>query len=247
VWSHRDTPQLETAVIQEVKLPEVTAASAPVAVPDVLAASAVQAPIALANVTEPVVQPALKDKAKVAEPKAKEADPKAKVTEHKVNAPEPKAKVVEPKPAAVAPKPVVAEPKAKVVEPKAKVAEPKPAAVEPKAKPAEPKAVTPPTVAAPVLVPPATGKPDPALARLQKRPIHIVFLEETWVQIMDTHGEVLLARTNPAGSEKWIGGGPRAPYQVSIGKAKAVRLIYNGREVDLSHYNQSGLVHLELK
>lgn len=229
VWSHRDSPKLERAVVEEVKLPESAVVAAPVsavAVPDVLAASAVQIPTALVKVAEPVAQPASKDKPKVAEQKTKEVETKAKV--------------VESKPGVVAAKP-------NVVESKAKVAEPKPAVVEPKTKPVEAKAVKPPVVAAPIAVPAATGKPDPALARLQKRPIHIVFLEEAWVQIIDTHGEVLLARTNPAGSEKWIGGGPRAPYQVSVSKTKSVRIFYNGREVDLSRYNQSGLVHLELK
>lgn len=216
VWSHRDSPKLERAVIEEVKLPESAVSAVPASaavVSGVLAVSAVQMPIALVKVAEPVVQPAPKDKPKVTEQKAKEIETKAKV-----------------------------------VEPKPNVAEPKPVVVESKTKPVEAaKAVKPPVVAAPTAVPAATGKPDPALARLQKRPIHVVFLEEAWVQIIDTHGEVLLARTNPAGSEKWIGGGPRAPYQVSIGKAKSVRLFYNGREVDLSRYNQSGLVHLELK
>lgn len=85
-------------------------------------------------------------------------------------------------------------------------------------------------------VPVQAAKPDVSLDALKKRPIHIVFTGETWMEIVDTNGEVLLSRTNPAGSEKWIGGGRRAPYEISIGKVRAVKITYKGREVDLSQF-----------
>lgn len=97
------------------------------------------------------------------------------------------------------------------------------------------------SVVTPVVVPAAVtaqvAKPDVPLDALKKRPIHIVFTGETWMEIVDTNGEVLLSRTNPAGSEKWIGGGRRAPYEISIGKVRAVKITYKGREVDLSKFN----------
>ncbi len=213
VWSHHESPKLERTVLEEVKLPDVVVASAPVpASPGEVVQSAVQAPGVMAKIMEPVVAPVARDKPKAVEP--------AKV-------PVP---IIVPQ---VSLKPVVA---AKVIEPvKASVPLEKPKAAEPA------------TGAAPVSVPLMSGKPEVPLEQLKKRPIHVVFLDEAWLQITDTNGEVLLSRMNPAGSEKWIGGGRRAPYQVSIGKAKSVRLFYKGREVDLSHYNQTGLVQLELE
>jgi cytoskeleton protein RodZ len=110
--------------------------------------------------------------------------------------------------------------------------------------PAKPKAALPVPVVAAAAVPPVPGVP---LEQLKKRPIHIVFSEDAWMEIKDVNGEILLSRMNTAGSEKWIGGGRRAPYQVAIGKASAVRIYYKGREVDLSQHKQTGLVHLVLE
>lgn len=167
VLNPRDTSQPQGVVVEEVKLPDATATSAPVvAVPDAVAASAVQ--VVPAKPVEPLVTTA---------------------------------------------------------------------------PPAKPKAVVP----APVAVPLVSGKPEVSLEQLKKRPIHIVFSDDAWMEITDVNGEVLLSRMNPAGSEKWIGGGRRSPYQVAIGKTSAVRIYYKGREVDLSQYKQTGLVHLVLE
>jgi len=134
-----------------------------------------------------------------------------------------------------------------------KVVEPaKAAVVAPKVIPP----VTPAVVAKPKLVEPSAvvAKPSPVvekptlpLDQLKKRPIHIVFTQDSWMEVVDTNGELLLSRMNLAGTEKWIGGGRRAPYKVAIGKAAAVKVFYKGREVDLSKYNQSGVVRLVLE
>lgn len=102
------------------------------------------------------------------------------------------------------------------------------------AKPAEPSLVPPSSTAIP-------------LEQLRKRPIHIEFVEESWMEIKDVNGELLLSRITPAGDEKWVGGGNRAPYQVTIGKAGAVRLYYHGKQVDLSHFNPAGVAKLVLE
>ena len=149
-------------------------------------------------------------------------------------------------------KPVQVSPAPKVVEP-SKVSESLKAVVVPKVTPpattpivaAKPKVVTPaPVVVTPPLV---VEKSTLPLDQLKKRPIHIVFAQDSWMEIVDTNGEMLLSRMNLAGTEKWIGGGRRAPYQVAIGKVGAVKLYYKGREVDLSKYNQSGVVRLVLE
>ncbi len=250
LWSHRETTHVERTVIEEVKLPDLQVASAPVAASSV------------------VVAPVLVEPLPVAEVKL----PRSGESGLTVENPKP---VVAPTPPPVPGKPVapvksietVAVPVATVkpivlVPPKLVTPAPAPLpAVKPVSpvKVAQPAEVTPvplikpkvgaPTVApaATVVLPAVTAMPDAALERLKKRPIHIVFNEDTWMEIKDKNGELLLSRMNTAGSEKWIGGGQRTPYQVTIGKAKAVRLYYRGREIDLSKQSQTGLVHLVLE
>lgn len=95
-----------------------------------------------------------------------------------------------------------------------------------------------------VAAPPKSTVP---LAQLMKRPIHIVFNEDAWMEIIDVNGEILLSRVTKAGEEKWIGGGHRAPYSISIGKPGAIRMYYHGKEVDLSQYNPAGVAKLVLE
>lgn len=104
-----------------------------------------------------------------------------------------------------------------------------------------------PKASAPVVVAAPIATDDAALARLKMRPIHIVFIQDSWMEIVDVNGEMLLSRMNAAGAEKWIGGRGRAPYQVSIGKVDAVKIYYRGREVNLSQYKRGEVAHLVLE
>jgi len=123
-------------------------------------------------------------------------------------------------------KPKVAE---KAVAPVKPVVPEKPAVQEkPVVKPAP--VVTAPTAATP------EAKPPVALELLKRRPLHFVFSGAAWVEVIDVHGDILLSRTNVGGTEKWIGGPKRAPYDISIGHPGNVKLYYKGREIDLSAY-----------
>lgn len=82
----------------------------------------------------------------------------------------------------------------------------------------------------------AETKPPVALEQLKRRPLHFVFSGAAWVEVIDVHGDVLLSRTNVGGTEKWIGGPKRAPYDISIGHPGNVKLYYKGKEIDLSAY-----------
>jgi cytoskeleton protein RodZ len=175
------------------------------------------------------------------QPVAEKAAEPAKV--EAVKQPEPVAKQAE------AAKPLPAPPVAKPVEPVKTMEAPKPVA------PPKPPVSSPPaqdsrpiTAAVPeseATVEPA--KPEVPLALLMKRPIHIVFIEEAWMEIIDVNGEILLSRVTKAGEEKWIGGGHRAPYQITIGRPGAIRMYYHGKEVDLSQYNPAGVAKLVLE
>lgn len=132
--------------------------------------------------------------------------------------------------------------------------EPNPAVKKPEA--VQPLPVAKPTVvtqsvekasAAEAGMPDTQAKPEVPLALLMKRPIHIVFLEEAWMEIIDVNGEILLSRVTQAGEEKWIGGGHRAPYQVTIGRPGAIRMYYHGKPIDLSQFNPAGVAKLVLE
>lgn len=82
---------------------------------------------------------------------------------------------------------------------------------------------------------------------LKRRPMHFVFTGDTWVEVLDVNGVILLSRTNLAGTEKWIGGPNRAPYDMSITHPERVKLYYKGREVDLSAYVGKGAAHFKVE
>lgn len=84
--------------------------------------------------------------------------------------------------------------------------------------------------------PAVTDKPPVSLELLKRRPLHFVFSADVWAEVIDVNGDILLSRTNPGGSEKWIGGPKRAPYDITIGHPESVRLYYKGKEIDLSPY-----------
>jgi cytoskeleton protein RodZ len=141
--------------------------------------------------------------------------------------PVPVVKAVEPAKVVEAPKPVVT-PKPVVASPSPQVSEPVTAAPESATQDSSPKSEVP-------------------LALLMKRPIHIVFIEEAWMEIIDVNGEILLSRVTQAGEEKWIGGGHRAPYNITIGRPGAIRMYYHGKEIDLSQYNPASVAKLVLE
>lgn len=84
--------------------------------------------------------------------------------------------------------------------------------------------------------PAVTDKPPVSPELLKRRPLHFVFSADVWAEVIDVNGEILLSRTNPGGSEKWIGGPKRAPYDITIGHPESVKLYYRGKEIDLSPY-----------
>ncbi|HLP99020.1 MAG TPA: RodZ domain-containing protein [Sideroxyarcus sp.] len=121
----------------------------------------------------------------------------------------------------------------KVTEPK-KVAEPKPSVAQPL-----------PQIEA-ASAPVAVKTPLP-LEILKRRPLHFVFSKDAWAEVIDVNGVILLSRTNPAGSEQWIGGPKRAPYDVTIAHPASVKLYYKGKEIDLSPYAAMDTARLKVE
>lgn len=91
---------------------------------------------------------------------------------------------------------------------------------------------------------PVPPKPALPLEVLKRRPLHFVFVDDAWAEVKDVNGAVLLSRVNLRGSEQWIGGPRRAPYEVSISRPSNVRLYFKGREIDLSEYAAMEVAHL---
>jgi cytoskeleton protein RodZ len=62
------------------------------------------------------------------------------------------------------------------------------------------------------------------------------FKGQSWVEIRDGKGRLLLSRLNPAGSEAEVSGRP--PFNVVIGNAPEVQLFYNDHEFDLEPHTK---------
>ncbi len=99
--------------------------------------------------------------------------------------------------------------------------------------------------AAPVLG--ESVKPAATSEALKRRPLHFVFVEDTWAEVIDGRGSVLLSRNNPRGTEKWVGGPRHEPYDISIAPPGNVRLYYKGKEIDLSAYAAMEVAHLKVE
>jgi cytoskeleton protein RodZ len=95
--------------------------------------------------------------------------------------------------------------------------------------------------------PVAAAKQSIPLEALKRRPLHLVFKESSWAEVIDAHGAVLLSRNNPRGSEKWVGGPRHAPYDISIAHPANVKLYFRGKEIDLSAYAGMDVVHLKVE
>jgi cytoskeleton protein RodZ len=93
--------------------------------------------------------------------------------------------------------------------------------------PAQPHSATVPAAA------PATGR------------IVLHFDAESWVEIRDASGKVLLSQLNPAGSEKVIQGTP--PFSVVVGNAQHVQLTYDGQAFDLAPHIRVEVARFTLK
>ena len=134
----------------------------------------------------------------------------------------------------------------------APVAAPAPAAVLPAvAPPALP--LTPVTPAVPAVAPaepaeaaepaapekPAVAKPAASGA------LHLEFGTESWAEIKDASGQMLLHKLNPAGSSVDIQGQP--PFDMVIGNAAQAKMTYNGRPVDLKPHIDATVARFTLE
>lgn len=72
----------------------------------------------------------------------------------------------------------------------------------------------------------------------------LAFSNDCWVRIEDATGKVLALGIKSAGSSLQLSG--QAPYSLTLGKASAVQLSYDGESVDLSQYPDTRAAKLTL-
>ena len=121
------------------------------------------------------------------------------------------------------------------VKPVAAAPAPKPALP---SKPPAPPAAEPATPAADTVAAPATTKPS-------ERQVTLEFEDESWVEIRDGNGKVILWQLNLPGTRQVVSGRP--PLSFVIGNAHGVRLTYDDRPVDLAPYTRTDVARMTLE
>jgi cytoskeleton protein RodZ len=91
---------------------------------------------------------------------------------------------------------------------------------------------------------PNSTAPAPAATPAVGR-IALHFDAESWVEIRDGSGKVLLSQLNPADSEKVVQGTP--PFSVVVGNAQHVQLTYDGQAFDLAPHIRVEVARFTLK
>ena len=75
--------------------------------------------------------------------------------------------------------------------------------------------------------------------------LHFVFVAESWVEVRDGDGRVVLSRTNAAGTQRQIMGKP--PFSVVVGGASGVQLTYEGKRIELAKHANDDVARLQLE
>ena len=83
--------------------------------------------------------------------------------------------------------------------------------------------------------------PAPAV---EQQELVLTFRDNSWTEVRDRDGHVLLSRMNAAGSTQSLSGTP--PLDVVIGNASDVELIYKGQPVNLVPYTRGNVARLAL-
>jgi cytoskeleton protein RodZ len=96
---------------------------------------------------------------------------------------------------------------------------------------------------------PAAGKsaaasPAEPAATVNRGALRLTFNDESWVEIAQADGRILLSQLNEAGVERRVIGQP--PFKVVIGNASAVVVEYRGKTIDLKPYTREQVARLTL-
>lgn len=77
------------------------------------------------------------------------------------------------------------------------------------------------------------------------RVVRMMFSRDSWVEVRDRQGRILLSQLNLAGTAQAVSGQP--PLRLVVGNAGGVRLMYDDRLVDLAPFTQVDVARLTLE
>lgn len=94
-----------------------------------------------------------------------------------------------------------------------------------------------------------TSTPAPQLAGSDQSPVgnrlKFTFGQAAWLQVRDGRGQVIVAETNAAGSQREVEGQP--PFALVVGNATRVTLEYQGRVIDLAPHSKGEVARLNVE
>lgn len=96
----------------------------------------------------------------------------------------------------------------------------------------------------PAVVAPVQASPAPVAAAPAGQALRISATAETWVEVVDAQGQMLLSRLLRDGEQQSLGG--TAPYKVRIGNVAGTRIEWRGAVVDLAARSKDNVARLEL-
>lgn len=73
----------------------------------------------------------------------------------------------------------------------------------------------------------------------------LTFSDRSWVRVQDANGKVVVDKIFKGGDAEEVTG--KAPFTVVIGNAKATRLAYNGKEIDLAPHTRATVARMTVK
>lgn len=76
------------------------------------------------------------------------------------------------------------------------------------------------------------------------RTVRLSFDRESWVEIRDARGRLILSQLNPPGSSQVVQGEP--PLSLVVGNARSVRLAYGDRDIDLGPHTRVDVARFTL-
>ncbi len=95
---------------------------------------------------------------------------------------------------------------------------------------------------------PTAGEARPERDRLPgpgERQMHLVFEQESWVEIRDRNERVIFSQLNRPGTQQFVSGLP--PFSVVVGNAQGVRMTYGDKPVDLARHTRTDVARLILQ
>lgn len=91
----------------------------------------------------------------------------------------------------------------------------------------------------------APAPETPAAPAPIKREMRFEFAEDAWLEVKDGTGQILYRHMNLKGSTLVLAG--EAPLELVIGNAAQVRMMYNGRPLDLTPYISANVARFSLE